>query len=86
MGGVYQSMEKGTHNFFSEEGRKANSKRIADRNRKNNKVHNRTPKMREVTLLNNSIKCCCLVCKKVCSRPGMGMHLKAHDKKVTSKG
>jgi hypothetical protein len=80
MEGVYKSMEKGTHNFFSEEGRKRNSDRMSERNRNNNAEHNRTDRMKKVTLLNNSIRCCCLECRKECSRPGMGMHLKRHDK------
>jgi len=71
--------KRGTHNFCTPEGRKRNSERAAARNRTHNVEHNRSPKMRQVTLENNKVRCCCLICKKECSRPGMGRHLQTHD-------
>ena len=38
MEGVYNSMEKGTHNFFSEEGRALNSRKATERNNALNRV------------------------------------------------
>jgi hypothetical protein len=76
--GIYRSIERGTHNWCSEKGREKNRQRAIERNRKTNAKHNRSAKMRAVTLLNNSIRCCCLICGKECSRPGMGRHLQTH--------
>ena len=70
--------ENGTHNFQTLEGREKNKQRAIERNKKNNILHNKSPLMRAVTLANNSVRCCCLVCKKECSRPGMGRHLQTH--------
>ena len=78
--GVYKSMDKGTHNFFTEEGRELNRQRAIQRNKQNNLEHNRSPLMKAVTLANNSVRCCCLECRKECSRPGMGRHLQTHSK------
>jgi len=78
--GVYKSMREKTHNFFTDEGRQKNREKCINRNKEKNKLHNKSPLMREVTLLNNSIRCCCIVCHKECSRPGMGMHLKKHER------
>lgn len=66
------------HNFQTDEGRKLNRERAIKRNKENNILHNRSSLMRAVTLANNSIRCCCLLCGKECSRPGMGMHLRSH--------
>lgn len=70
--------ERGTHNFQTPEGRERSRERAIQRNKQNNPLHNRSPLMRAVTLANNSVRCCCLVCKKECSRPGMGRHLQTH--------
>lgn len=66
--------KNGTHNFRTAE----NRERAVKRNKEKNSLHNRSPLMVAVTLANNAVRCCCLVCKKECSRPGMGRHLKIH--------
>jgi hypothetical protein len=71
--------DRGTHNFQTPEGRERNRDRAVQRNKQNNLLHNKSPLMRAVTLANNSVRCCCLVCKKECSRPGMGRHLQTHE-------
>jgi hypothetical protein len=68
----------GTHNFQTSEGRKRSRQKAIERNKKNNSVHNRSPVMIAATQANNAVRCCCLVCKKECSRPGMGRHLQTH--------
>ena len=73
-------IRNGTHNFQTLEGREKNRQRAIERNKKNNSLHNRSPLMTASTLANNTVRCCCLTCKKECSRPGMGMHLKTHNK------
>jgi hypothetical protein len=76
-----ETFEKnGTHNFCTPEGRERNRQRAIKRNKENNSRHNKSPVMRAATLKNNAVRCCCLECGKECSRPGMGMHLRAHDK------
>jgi hypothetical protein len=68
----------GTHNFQTLEGRERNRQKAIERNKKNNSLHNRSPVMIAATLANNAVRCCCLVCRKECSRPGMGRHFQTH--------
>jgi hypothetical protein len=70
--------KNGTHNFCTPEGRERNREKAIKRNKAQNADHNKSELMKAVTARNNSIKCCCLVCGKECSRPAMGMHLKSH--------
>jgi hypothetical protein len=70
--------KNGTHNFQTPEGRERNRQRAVKRNKEGNILHNSSPLMIAVTLANNAVRCCCLTCKKECSRPGMGRHLKTH--------
>ena len=68
-----------THNFQTPEGREINRQKAIKRNKDGNPLHNRSPLMVATTLSNNAVRCCCLACRKECSRPAMGMHLKTHE-------